>query len=68
LSFLQVAEVGGISKLIVAEDPAFEGFLAEKLAPVLLASQSQFNFTHIIAGASAFSRYHQDNRHLFMIL
>eukprot|EP00088_Acartia_fossae_P012568 TRINITY_DN1647_c0_g1_i1.p1 TRINITY_DN1647_c0_g1~~TRINITY_DN1647_c0_g1_i1.p1 ORF type:complete len:336 (-),score=132.60 TRINITY_DN1647_c0_g1_i1:173-1180(-) len=52
----QVAEIGGISKLLVAENPAFEGFLPEKLAPVLVASQSQFNFTHIVAGASAFSR------------
>ena len=53
---LQVAEIGGISKLLVAENAAFEGFLPEKLAPVLVASQSQFNFTHIVAGASAFSR------------
>jgi electron transfer flavoprotein alpha subunit len=52
----EVAAVGGISKLLVAENAAFEGFLPEKLAPVLLASQSQFNFTHIVAGASAFSR------------
>merc|ERR1712096_118519 len=33
----------GISKVLVAEDAAFEGFMPEK-------------FTHIIAGASAFSR------------
>jgi len=52
----EIAEIGGISKLLVAENAAFEGFLPEKLAPVLLATQSQFNFTHIIAGASAFSR------------
>jgi len=52
----RLAEIGGISKLLVAENPAFEGFLPEKLAPVLLASQNQFNFTHILAGASAFSR------------
>jgi len=40
----------------VAEDAAFAGFLPEKLTPLLLASQDQFKFTHILAGASAFSR------------
>merc|ERR1711973_255169 len=52
----EIAEVGGISKILVAENAVFEGFLPEKLAPVLLASQDQFKFTHILAGASAFSR------------
>lgn len=52
----EVAAVGGISKILVAEDAAFAGFLPEKLAPLLLASQDQFKFTHILAGASAFSR------------
>merc|ERR1712235_37781 len=52
----EIAEVGGISKILVAENAAFEGFLPEKLSPVLLASQEQFKFTHIFAGASAFSR------------
>merc|ERR1712180_469722 len=52
----EIAEVGGISKILVAENAAFEGFLPEKLSPVLLASQEQFKFTHIFAGVSAFSR------------
>merc|ERR1711973_21472 len=52
----EIAEVGGISKILVAENAVFEGFLPEKLAPVLLASQDQFKFTHGVAGASAFSR------------
>merc|ERR1712198_193236 len=52
----EIAEVGGISKILVAENAAFEGFLPEKLSPVLLASQEQFKFSHIVAGASAFSR------------
>jgi len=52
----EIAEVGGISKILVAENAAFEGFLPEKLATVLLASQEQFKFSHILAGASAFSR------------
>jgi len=52
----EIAEIGGITKILVAEDAAFAGFLPEKLTPLLLASQDQFKFTHILAGASAFSR------------
>jgi len=52
----QVSQLDGVSKVLVSENAAFAGFLPEKLAPVLLASQDQFKFTHIIAGASAFSR------------
>jgi len=52
----EIAEVGGISKILVAEDAAFTGFLPETLTPLILASQDQFKFTHILAGASAFSR------------
>lgn len=52
----EVAQISGISKILVAENAAFEGFLPEKLTPLLLASQDQFKFSHIIAGASAFSR------------
>eukprot|EP00092_Neocalanus_flemingeri_P009030 GFUD01009716.1.p1 GENE.GFUD01009716.1~~GFUD01009716.1.p1 ORF type:complete len:334 (-),score=138.52 GFUD01009716.1:65-1066(-) len=52
----EVSSVEGISKVLVAEDAAFEGFMPEKLTPILMASQNQFKFTHIIAGASAFSR------------
>lgn len=52
----EVAAVGGISKILVAENAAYEGFLPEKLTPVLLASQDQFKFSHIIAASSAVSR------------
>jgi len=52
----EVAAVGGISKILVAENAAYEGFLPEKLTPVLLASQEQFKFSHIIAASSAVSR------------
>jgi len=52
----ELAEVGGISKILVAENAAFKGFLPETLAPFILASREQFKFTHILAGASAFSR------------
>jgi hypothetical protein len=52
----QVAKVGGISKVLVAENAAYEGLLAERLTPLLLAAQAQFKFSHILAGSSAFSR------------
>jgi len=52
----EVAAIGGISKVLVAENSAFEGFLPEKVAPVLLASQEQFKFSHIVAASSAVSR------------
>jgi len=40
----------------VAENAVFDGFLPEKLTPLLIASQDKFKFSHIIAGASALSR------------
>jgi len=52
----EIAGLDGVSKVLVAENAAYAGFLPEKLTPVLLASQDQFKFTHIIAGASALSR------------
>ena len=52
----EVAGVKGVTKVLVAENDAFNGFLPEKLTPLLLASQDKFKFSHIIAGASAFSR------------
>ena len=51
-----MSKIGGIAKVLVAENAAYEGFLAEKLTPLLLAAQSQFKFSHILAGSSAFSR------------
>jgi len=52
----EVAGVKGVTKVLVAENAAFDGFLPEKLTPLLLASQDKFKFSHIMAGASAFSR------------
>lgn len=33
---------------------------AEELTPLVLATQQQFNFTHICAGASAFGKVTED--------
>ena len=52
----EVAKIEGISKVIVAENAAYEGFLPENLSPLLLAAQNQFKFSHIIGGSSAFTR------------
>lgn len=41
---------------MIAESDAFKGFTAESLTPLIISSQKQFNYTHIIAGASAFGK------------
>ncbi|KAK7002512.1 hypothetical protein SK128_027911, partial [Halocaridina rubra] len=52
----QVSKVAGISKVLVADSEALVGFLPERLTPLVLATQNQFNFTHIVAGASAIGK------------
>lgn len=52
----EIASVPGITKVLLADDASYVGFLPERLSPLLLAAQNQFKFSHIIAGASAFSR------------
>lgn len=51
-----VSKASGVAKVLVAENEAFKGFTPESLAPLILATQKQFNFTHILAGASAFGK------------
>ncbi|XP_022915272.1 electron transfer flavoprotein subunit alpha, mitochondrial [Onthophagus taurus] len=50
------AKAGGLARVLVAEGDAFKGFTAESLTPLILATQKQYNFTHIVAGASAFGK------------
>lgn len=52
----QLSKVVGVKKILVAENAAFNGFLPEALAPLILATQNQFKFTHIIAPATAFGK------------
>jgi len=52
----EVAKIEGVSKVIVAENAAFEGNLPENLTPLVLAAQDQFKFSHIVGGSSAFTR------------
>ncbi|XP_017783676.1 PREDICTED: electron transfer flavoprotein subunit alpha, mitochondrial [Nicrophorus vespilloides] len=51
-----VAKCNGLARVLVAESDAFNGFTAESITPLVLATQKQFNFTHIVAGASAFGK------------
>ncbi|XP_018326055.1 electron transfer flavoprotein subunit alpha, mitochondrial [Agrilus planipennis] len=51
-----LSKAQGVKRIIVAEDKAFEGFVAENLTPLILNTQKQYNFTHILAGATAFGK------------
>jgi len=52
----EVSKIDGVSKILVAQSDSYKGFLPEHITPVLLESQKQFGFSHIIAGASAFGK------------
>ncbi|XP_068626619.1 electron transfer flavoprotein subunit alpha, mitochondrial [Battus philenor] len=52
----QISKASGISKVLVAENDAFKGFTAESLTPLILATQKQFSFTHILAPATALGK------------
>lgn len=51
-----VAKAEGISKVLIAEDELFKGFLPERITPLVINSHKQFNFTHILAGGNAFGK------------
>lgn len=42
--------------MLLADNPVFNGFLAESMTPIILEAQKQFNFTHIFSNASAFGK------------
>uniref|UniRef100_A0A673II69 Electron transfer flavoprotein subunit alpha n=1 Tax=Sinocyclocheilus rhinocerous TaxID=307959 RepID=A0A673II69_9TELE len=52
----QLSKVQGVKKVLVAQHEAYKGLLPEELTPLILATQKQFSFTHICAGASAFGK------------
>lgn len=49
----ELCKANGVAKVLVAEDAALAGLLPERLTPLVIAAQKQFNATHIMAGASA---------------
>ncbi|KAK7891557.1 hypothetical protein WMY93_023520 [Mugilogobius chulae] len=52
----ELSKVQGVKKVLVAQHDCYKGALPEELTPLILATQKQFNFTHICAGASAFGK------------
>lgn len=52
----EVSKANGLVRVIVAEDEAFKGFTSENLTALIVATQKQYNFTHIVAGASSFGK------------
>jgi len=52
----ELSKVDGVSKILLADNEAFKGFLPEALTPLVLETQKQFNFSHIVAGASAMGK------------
>jgi len=52
----ELSKVQGVNKVLVAQNDCYKGSLPEELTPLVLATQNQFNFTHICAGASAFGK------------
>ncbi|KAJ8248773.1 hypothetical protein GJAV_G00227580 [Gymnothorax javanicus] len=52
----QLGKVQGVKKVLLAQHDAYKGSLPEELTPLILATQQQFSFTHICAGASAFGK------------
>jgi len=52
----EAGKIAGVSKVILADNEAYKGFLPESMTPLLLAAQEQFKFTHVVAGASAFGK------------
>jgi len=52
----EISKVQGVNKVLVAQHDSYKGSLPEELTPLILATQQQFKFTHIVAGASAFGK------------
>ncbi|KAI8988315.1 hypothetical protein BDF20DRAFT_855072 [Mycotypha africana] len=49
----EVAKLSGISKVLSAKDNAYANALPENIAPLLVAAQAQFGFTHLFTGHTA---------------
>jgi len=52
----EVAAINGLAKVLVVSSDDYKGNMPERITPLLMAAQDQFKFSHILAGASAFSR------------
>ncbi|CAI4230140.1 unnamed protein product [Auanema sp. JU1783] len=52
----QASKVNGVKRVLVAQNEQLKNNLPERVAPIVHASQNQFKFNNIVAGASAFGR------------
>jgi len=52
----EVSQVDGINRVLFAKDDGYKGFLPEAITPLILKSQEQFKFSHIIGCSSAFTK------------
>jgi len=52
----QVSQVQSVKKIYVADNEVFKGLLPEALTPLVVETQKKFNFSYIIADASAFGK------------
>lgn len=48
-----LSKVDGVSKILTVENDALKGLLPEVMTNIVLDAQKQFNFTHILSGASS---------------
>jgi len=52
----KASKLKGVTRVLVAESPDLKGALPESLTPLVLATQEASKFSHILAGATAFSK------------
>lgn len=52
----ELSAASGLSRVLVAQNTVFKGFLPEAITPLILETQKQFNFTYILSGATAFGK------------
>lgn len=51
-----VGKIENVKKVLMAENEVFKGLLPESLTPLIVETQKQFKFTHILADAGAFGK------------
>ncbi|OZJ01668.1 hypothetical protein BZG36_05512 [Bifiguratus adelaidae] len=52
----EVAKYAGVEKVLVAKDDTFAHGLAERVAPLVAATQKKLGFTHLVAGHTAYGK------------
>lgn len=52
----EVGKVNGVSRVLFASSDGYKGFLPEAIAPLILKTQEQFQFSHIVGCSSAMTK------------